>query len=94
MQDSHAFDALIDYVLMAWSYVRGLPCYDDAQHNIIRKDCFKILSINAKTALKHGGSKVGSDRVNTFREQFKLMASDFDEIEKCRELLFEIASKI
>ena len=94
MQDSHAFDALIDYVLMAWSYARGLPFYDDSQHNTIRRDCFKLLSLNAKTALKHGGSKIGADRINTFREQYKLMASDFDEIEKCHELLFAISTKI
>lgn len=76
-------------MLIAWGYVRGLPIYDEPQHNTFRKDCFKLLTVNAKVALKHGGSKVGINRINIFRDKFKSMANDFDEIEKsCRELLF------
>lgn len=87
MQDSHAFDALLDYVLIAWSYVRGLPIYDEPQHNNTRKDCFKLLTFNARGALKHGGNKIGNDRIKSFYDKCKSMANDFDEIEKCRELL-------
>lgn len=72
---------------MAWSYVRTLPTYDEPQHNTIRKDCFKLLSLSAKNALKQGG-KLGSDRISNFRSKFKSMANDFEEINKCRELLF------
>lgn len=87
MQESNAFDALIDYVLIAWTYVRGLPIYDEIQHNAIRKDCFKLLTFNAKCALKYS-NKVGVERINNFCDKFKFMKNDFDEIEKCRELLF------
>lgn len=87
MQDSHAFDAIIDYILIAWSYVRGLPVYDEPQHNTIRKDCFKLLTFSAKNALKNS-NKIGINRINNFRDKFKSMANDFNEIEKCRELLY------
>lgn len=90
LQDSHAFDALLDYVMMAWTYVRGLPTYDEPQHNIVRKDCFKHLTLAARTALKQAGAKLGIDRISNFRNRFKSMANDFEEIEKCRELLFNI----
>lgn len=86
LQDSHAFDALVDYVLMAWVYVRGLPS-DEVQYNVIRKDCFKLLTLNAKIAFKNAGlEKLGPERVETFRRKFKSMANDYDEIKKCREL--------
>lgn len=87
LQDSQAFDALIDYIILAWAYVRSLPTYDESQHNTIRKDCFKLLSSSARHALKYGGFKIGSDRINNFRSKLKMMANDFEEIEKCRELI-------
>lgn len=76
--------------MMAWTYVRSLPTYDEPQHNILRKDCFKLLSLNARYALKQGGTKLGSDRINNFRNRFKSMANDFEEIDKCHEILFSL----
>lgn len=72
---------------MAWSYVHSLPTFDEPQHNTIRKDCFKLLSLSAKNALKQG-RKLGTDRISNFRSKFKSMVNDFEEISKCRELLF------
>lgn len=90
LQDSHAFDALIDFVMIAWTYVRGLPTFDEVQHNAGKKDCFKHLALSARLALKQAGERLGSDRINNFRNRFKSMANDFEEIEKSRELLFSL----
>lgn len=92
LQDSHAFDAIIDFILMAWAYVRTLPTYDDPQHNSIRKDCFKLLSLSARNALKQGGiGNIGSERISSFRSKFKSMVNDFEDMDKiCKELLFPI----
>lgn len=87
LSDSQHFDALIDYILMAWPYVGALPVWDEATHNSLRRECFKILSANAKLALKNGGMKLGSDRVNNFRKKIKLMVGDYEDIGKCQEAL-------
>jgi hypothetical protein len=76
---------------MAWPYVRALPTYDEPNHNSLRKDCFRLLSLSARYALKQDGIKnIGTERINNFRSKFKLMANDFEEMNKCRELLFSL----
>jgi Cut8, nuclear proteasome tether protein len=72
---------------MAWTYVRALPTWDEISHNVIRKDCFKVLTINAKSALKIGGMKIGTDRITSFRSKLKTMSGDYEDIGKCQEAL-------
>lgn len=72
---------------MAWSYVCALPTWDEAIHNILRKECFKILSLNARIALRTGGSKLGTERLATFKNKIKSMVADYDDIGKCQETL-------
>ncbi|XP_070509622.1 uncharacterized protein [Chironomus tepperi] len=94
LRDSQHFDALIDYVMMAWTYVRGLPIWDEANHNLIRKDCFKLLTLHARHSLKHGSTSLGTERIKNFRNKLKSMVIDFDELEKCKEALNAIAAKV
>lgn len=90
--DSHHFDAVIDYVLMAWNYVRGLPVWDEPSHNQVKKDCFKVLSLHARAAVRTGGMSLGSERVTHFRNKLKSMSSDYEEISKCHEALNFLAN--
>lgn len=77
---------------MAWTYVSALPVWDETSHNILRRECFKILTLHAKLALRNGGMKLGSDRIANFRSKFKSMAGDFEDINKCQEALTFLAN--
>lgn len=87
LTESQHFDALIDYILMAWTYVRALPLWDDASHNLLRRECFKILTLNARSALKNGGMKLGDDRIRNFSGKLKSMVGDYEDIARCEESL-------
>jgi Cut8, nuclear proteasome tether protein len=76
---------------MAWTYVAGLPLWDETSHNILRKDCFRILALNARGALRNGGKNLGSERVCNFKNRMKSMTADYDDIGKCQEALNYLA---
>lgn len=76
---------------MAWNYVRVLPNWDEPVHNMLRRECFKILSLHAKSSLKNAGSKLGAERIANLRDKLKSMAADFEEIGKCMEALNSLA---
>lgn len=77
---------------MSWTYVVTLPSWDEAGHNILRRECFKILTANAKAALKNGGMKLGPDRVHNFQSKLKMMVGDYEDIGKCHETLNFLAT--
>jgi hypothetical protein len=93
LSDSQHFDALIDYILISWTYVRGLPIWDEPTHNLIRRDCFKLLTLNARNALRLGGVNLGADRTRNFRNKFKSMVNDYEELAKCKEALSSLAER-
>lgn len=45
--------SLVDYTLLAWSYVRATPLWDSVQHNNCRRACFKTLSSHCLQGLKN-----------------------------------------
>ena len=92
LNESQQFDALIEYILMAWSYVRALPIWDEPCHNIIRKECFKALTMSGRSALKQGGMKLSSDKISGFRSKLKTMMGDYEDIGKCQEALNFLAN--
>ena len=49
---SQDWNLLILYVLSAWKYVHGLPDWDDASHNAIKKQCFQTLAAQCMVAIK------------------------------------------
>lgn len=87
LTESQHWDALIDYVLMAWSYVRALPLWDEISHNNLRRDCFKILALNAKNALRTAGNELGSERLQNVNNKLKSMIIDYEDANKCQEYL-------
>jgi len=52
--DSQNYGAVIEYVLLAWSYVRGTPTWENAIHNAAKRMCFKTLASYSMTAIKGG----------------------------------------
>ncbi|CAO1373010.1 unnamed protein product [Diamesa serratosioi] len=87
LTESQHWDALIDYVLMAWSYVRALPLWDEISHNNLRRDCFKILTLNVKNALRTAGNDLGNERLTNVNNKLKSMITDYEDANKCQEYL-------
>lgn len=83
LHNSKHWDALLDYVMMAWAYVRATPVWDNPAHNAVRKHCFKILSYHASFALKYGQAELGHERLNKFQQKIKAMANDCEDIQDC-----------
>jgi len=52
--DSQHWDSVVDYVLLAWSYVRATPVWDNPPHNAARRQCFKSLASQCMIAFKKG----------------------------------------
>lgn len=87
LSDSCHYDALVDYVLTAWQYVRDTPIFENPSHNSVRRHCFKILSFHAKSALKESGLRLGEDRLRNFESCTRDMLSDCESISSCAALL-------
>ncbi|XP_055537448.1 uncharacterized protein LOC129725517 [Wyeomyia smithii] len=83
LHNSTHWDALLDYVMMAWGYVRSTPVWDNPAHNAVRKHCFKILSYHASFALKYGHTELGHERLSKFQQKIKAMTVDCEDIQDC-----------
>lgn len=51
---SGLWKAVMEYVLMAWSYVDDLPTWDSPAHNTSKSSCFKTLAVHFQQALSNG----------------------------------------
>ncbi|XP_055923432.1 uncharacterized protein LOC129953914 [Eupeodes corollae] len=83
LHDSSHWDALLDYALMAWNYVRATPIWDNNSHNAIRRQCFKILTCHCVAALKHGGLRVGVQRLNNLERNLADWSKDHEDVLSC-----------
>lgn len=83
LNESENWDALLDYCLMAWPYVRATPVWENTSHNATRRSCFKILSWQCLYALKSAKQLLGEQRLNEFYSQIESMQSDCDDIGLC-----------
>ena len=48
---SQLWESSLSYVLMAWTYVDGMPNWDNPAHNKSKEQCFKSLAVQCKKAL-------------------------------------------
>jgi len=81
LMDGHQWLAVIDYTVMAWSYVQATPVWENPSHNNIRKTCFKNLAASSLTALKKGNfTREQSEEIK--KKLTKLQAGS-DEINIC-----------
>lgn len=52
--ESQQWCSLLEYCFMAWPYVKSTPVWDNVQHNVVRRHCFKCLTSGALQALQRG----------------------------------------
>ena len=52
--DSQRWCLLLEYCLVAWSHVKSTPVWDNVQHNVVRRHCFKYLTSGSLQALQRG----------------------------------------
>lgn len=51
--DSNQWKSVVDFTICAWIQVKSTPQWDNAQHNSIKKHCFKALATNCLLGLKN-----------------------------------------
>uniref|UniRef100_A0A182Q343 Uncharacterized protein n=1 Tax=Anopheles farauti TaxID=69004 RepID=A0A182Q343_9DIPT len=93
LHSSRHWDALLDYVMMAWTHVRETPVYENDKHNATRRYCFKLLAHHASSALKHGAMGLGMERVARFQQKLPYMVADYAEIRECNRCIEHILLK-
>uniref|UniRef100_A0A1B6MPU1 Tethering factor for nuclear proteasome STS1 n=1 Tax=Graphocephala atropunctata TaxID=36148 RepID=A0A1B6MPU1_9HEMI len=52
--ESQQWHAVLEYIQLAWSYVRATPLWDNPPHNAARRQCFKSLAAQCMMALRQG----------------------------------------
>lgn len=90
LSESENWDALIDYVLIAWKIIRSTPVWENKTHNTIRRGCFKIMASHCMRALKSAGVVLGLKRLNELSKNMEAMQSDCDDITSCIRLLDDL----
>ncbi|CAK1542978.1 unnamed protein product [Leptosia nina] len=76
--ESQHWESVLQYVFLAWSYVRATPIWDNQPHNACRKQCFKALFNFCATALKKGAFT--QDVLIDIQDKLQSMESDSEDI--------------
>ena len=79
--DSHAWVAVVDHAVMAWSYVKSTPVWDNQPHNNIRRQCFKLLAANSLQAIKRG--VWNAEACTQLKAKMATMEKDSEDIGLC-----------
>lgn len=79
--ESQHWESVMKYVLLAWSYVKATPVWDNQPHNAHRKQCFKALNNFCMTALKKG--RFDKDFIMDVEDKLQSMEADSEEIHSC-----------
>lgn len=79
--ESQHWESVIQYVMLAWSYVKATPVWDNQPHNAQRKQCFRALTNFCMTALKKG--MLNKDFLTDIQDKLQGMVADSDEIQTC-----------
>ncbi|CAF4856677.1 unnamed protein product [Pieris macdunnoughi] len=76
--ESQHWESVLQYVFLAWSYVRATPVWDNQPHNVQRKQCFRALSNFCMTALKKG--VFTSDVLLNLQDKLQSMEADSEDV--------------
>ncbi|XP_057377603.1 uncharacterized protein LOC130699265 isoform X3 [Daphnia carinata] len=79
--ESKQWKTVTEFTLNAWMIVRATPVWDNAQHNSIRKQCFKALATNCLKALKNQERDI--EWRHQLKERLERLQSDSDDLEMC-----------
>ncbi|XP_017122221.1 uncharacterized protein LOC108142713 [Drosophila elegans] len=83
LHDSTHWDALVDYVTMAWQCVASTPNWESHAHNAVRRQCFKLLACSCYAAIKHGGMRLGQTRLETLERNLREWSKDYEDVLSC-----------
>ncbi|EDW80012.1 uncharacterized protein Dwil_GK12341 [Drosophila willistoni] len=83
LHDSTHWDALVDYVSMAWQCVASTPNWESHAHNTVRRQCFKLLACSCYAAIKHGGLRLGQTRLETLERNLREWSKDYEDVLSC-----------
>ncbi|KAL7731677.1 hypothetical protein ACLKA6_000966 [Drosophila palustris] len=83
LHDSTHWDALVDYVSMAWQCVASTPNWESNSHNAVRRQCFKLLACSCYAAIKHGGMRLGQTRLETLERNLREWSKDYEDVLSC-----------
>lgn len=79
--ESQHWESVVQYVCLAWNYVKATPLWDNQPHNVHRKQCFKALTNFCLTALKKGD--LAKDLLVDMQDKLQGMVADSEEIHSC-----------
>ncbi|KAH8379892.1 hypothetical protein KR009_007826 [Drosophila setifemur] len=83
LHDSTHWDALVDYVSVAWQCVASTPNWESHAHNALRRQCFKLLACSCYAAIKHGGMRLGQARLETLERNLREWSKDYEDVLSC-----------
>lgn len=79
--EASAWPSLVDHSIMAWNFVLATPTWDNAPHNNLKKQCFKLLASNLIHALKKG--TWSTDTCISIKNKILPMEKDSDDVGPC-----------
>jgi hypothetical protein len=80
--ESQHWESVIQYVFLAWNYVKATPLWDNHPHNGLRKQCFKALTNFFMIALKKGA--LSDDFLIDIQDKLQGMVADSEDIQSCQ----------
>nr|XP_016934857.1 uncharacterized protein LOC108013485 [Drosophila suzukii] len=83
LHDSTHWDALVDYVTVAWQCVASTPNWESHAHNAVRRQCFKLLACSCYAAIKHGGMRLGQSRLEALERNLREWSKDYEDVLSC-----------
>ncbi|KAJ9579751.1 hypothetical protein L9F63_004588 [Diploptera punctata] len=89
--DSQHWDSVIQYVFLAWAYVRSTPLWDNPPHNAARRQCFKSLAAQCINALKKGTWT--NEQCDEIQENLQRCLPDSEDIQACLKHLESLHKK-
>lgn len=79
--ESQHWESVIQYVFMAWGYVKATPVWDNQPHNAQRKQCFRALTNFCLMALKKGS--LAKDVLADVQDKLLGISADHEEVQSC-----------
>ncbi|KAL9965410.1 hypothetical protein ACROYT_G029209 [Oculina patagonica] len=91
--DSQLWESTVNYVLMAWSFVDGMPDWDNPSHNKSKEQCFKGLAVQCKKALMKLKSSLSEEKCADLLESMKSACEQNNQLQPCVDQLTALQSK-
>ena len=80
--DGRQWTACVDHALMAWTYVRATPVWDNPPHNNLRRGLMKALAQNCLHAIKKQ-DKWGPQVAADLRSKLAPLEKDSEDVKPC-----------